>query len=473
MKRALAALLVASFVTGASGNPVPSAADPSAGVKEPSRPQIIRPTIELMRIAEPSKMPGATEPDLAIDPADPAHWVVGAIMGGVKGGALVSYPVFASSDGGRTWARGEGLPPSHAGDPGVEFDLDGAVYLSTLDPTVGDGTPVGVTVARSTDGGRTFAQVGYAMDTSTSFIFPDGVARKLCDGEGSFFDFPKLAVDRSSVSPYKNHLYLVANGINFDRDGDGTCESASHVFIRSVDGGRHWDAGQSIPGMKQYTSSLAVGADGAVYLADPTLGTPFCAGASGVALRKSIDGGASFQPATCVPAPGLKLSGDPTWSAADPRDPGKVYVAFSATLPGPKGTHIFVARSADGGESWSEPVRVDDVLARDEVDHLRPSLSVSENGRLDLAWADYRNSKSRRFAESRQAGDVYYAYSLDGGATWARNMRLTGPTAPLLYVAGNDSLSIVSSGEKALAVFAQDRDGNILYEAYLAVIAFR
>jgi len=87
-------------------------------------------------------------------------------------------------------------------------------------------------------------------------------------------------------------------------------------------------------------------------------------------------------------------------------------------------------------------------------------------------WADYRNSKPRRFRESRQSGDVYYSYSLDGGTSWAPNIRLTSSAAPLLYGGGNDSLTIVSSGRRAYAVFAQDRDGNLLYETYLAAISF-
>src|SRR5262252_5972185 len=238
MKRALAALLTASFITAASAKP-----DPPTLVKEPSRQPVHRielrgdpnapdaagPTIELQRVAEPPKAPGATEPDLAIDPADPARMVVGAVMGAMKLDGQSAYPVFASSDGGLTWTRATGPAPSHAGDPGVEFALDGTVYLSSLDPTTRDGTPVGITVARSTDGGKTFHQPTYAMDTSTAFAFPDGQARKLCGEEGNFFDFPKLAVDRGDASPYRNHLYLIANGISFDADGDGICESAAHL----------------------------------------------------------------------------------------------------------------------------------------------------------------------------------------------------------------------------------------------------
>ncbi|MCI0410437.1 MAG: hypothetical protein L0191_18065, partial [Acidobacteria bacterium] len=66
----------------------------------------------------------------------------------------------------------------------------------------------------------------------------------------------------------------------------------------------------------------------------------------------------------------------------------------------------------------------------------------------------------------------YYSFSVDGGLTWAPNLRISAATAPLLFGAGNDALTIVSSGDKAHAVYAQDQNGNVLYETYLTTVAF-
>ena len=438
-----------------------------------TRGVFVFPTLTQALVGEPAKMPGATEPDLVLDPADPRRMVVAAITAVFGGGPEVPYPAFTSADAGLTWQRSKGIPPSHSGDPAIEMDMQGNVFLSTLDASTRDGTPVGVAVARSTDAGRSFPQVSYAMDSATRFAFPDGSTHSLCAEDGNFFDYPKLAVDRGEASQHANNLYLLANGINFDLDGDGTCESASHVFIRSRDAGRHWESGQSIPGMRQYTSSIGVAADGTLYISDPTINTPFCPTGSGIALRKSVDGGGTFLAPTCALATQASIQPGQTWTATDPQDSGKIAIAYSAPLGAAgEAEHVFVIRSADAGATWSAPVRVDDVLPEDAVDRLRPSLSVSSTGRLDIAWFDYRNSKAKKYAQNRQRGDVYYSYSVDGGQTWAPSLRLSAATAPLIFGAGNDTLTIVSSGDKAHAVYAQDQNGNVLYETYLTTIIF-
>ena len=432
---------------------------------------LVHPTLSRALVGEPAQMPGATEPDLIVDPADPRRMIVAALTGVFRASSTeVPYPAFYSTDAGLSWKRSRGIPPSHAADPAIEMDARGNVFLSTLDASTRDGTPPGIVVARSSDGGQSFPQVSFAMDPTTPFAFPDGSSHRLCAEDGNFFDYPKLAADRGEASPHLNNLYVIANAINFDLDGDGTCETASHVFIRSRDGGLQWDSGQSIPGMRQYTSSIAVAADGTLYISDPTLNTPFCSTGTGIALRKSVDGGGSFLPATCALASPASFQPGTTWTAADPEDAGTVAIAFSA--PVGEGEHVFVIRSTDAGATWSAPTRVDDVLPEDGGDHLRPSLSISSSGRMDLAWFDYRHSKSKKYSENRQMGDVYYSYSIDGGETWAPNLRLSAATAPLIFGAGNDALTLVSSGDQAHAVYAQDQNGNVRYETYLTTISF-
>jgi len=432
---------------------------------------LVLPTLSRVLVGEPAQMPGATEPDLIVDPADPRRMIVAALTAVFRASSSeVPYPAFYSTDAGASWKRSRGIPPSHAADPAIEMDARGNVFLSTLDGSTRDGTPPGIVVARSSDGGESFPQVSFAMDPTTPFAFPDGSSHRLCAKDGNFFDYPKLAVDRSEASPHLNNLYVIANAVNFDLDGNGTCETASHVFIRSRDGGLQWDSGQSIPGMRQYTSSIAVAADGTLYISDPTLNTPFCPTGTGIALRKSVDGGGSFLPATCALASPASFQPGTTWTAADPEDAGKVAIAFSALVG--EGEHVFVIRSTDAGTTWSAPTRVDDVLPEDGGDHLRPSLSISSSGRLDLAWFDYRHSKSKKYSENRQPGDVYYSYSIDGGETWAPNLRLSAATAPLIFGAGNDALTLVSSGDQAHAVYAQDQNGNVRYETYLATVSF-
>lgn len=80
---------------------------------------------------------------------------------------------------------------------------------------------------------------------------------------------------------------------------------------------------------------------------------------------------------------------------------------------------IFYRRSTDRGETWADPVVIND----DDADQLYysglPKISMAPDGRLDVAWFDTRSDPGVT------ANDVYYASSSDNGATWSDNVRVT------------------------------------------------
>ncbi len=56
---------------------------------------------------------------------------------------------------------------------------------------------------------------------------------------------------------------------------------------------------------------------------------------------------------------------------------------------------------------------------------LYPLLSVAPNGRVDVAWYDWRNDTGLTTDGKKNIfQDVYYASSVDGGLTWAPNLKL-------------------------------------------------
>src|SRR5262249_12419689 len=75
------------------------------------------------------------------------------------------------------------------------------------------------------------------------------------------------------------------------------------------------------------------------------------------------------------------------------------------------------ARSTDGGQTWSSPVRVNDDPRGDGAFQWFGTMSVAPNGRIDVVWNDTRGS-----ADSTQSA-LYYAYSTDGGTTWSPNQQ--------------------------------------------------
>ena len=432
-------------------------------------------SIRMVRVAAPPGMPGASEPDLDLDPLNPARMGVSVTAGRAVGAGQVPYPVFFSDDAGKSWERSVGEGPVPIADPGLEFDAGGRLYLSALDASLPGGSR-GVVVARSDDAGRSFVHHAFALDASTSFLFPDGTRRRACNAAGGpLFDYPKLTADQSETSPFRGALYLVALAQGFDRNSDGRCEGGAYVFIRSPDGGGSWEDGRVFEGMQLHTNRLAVGSDGAITLAQAVDGTGPGGRRPGIWIHRSMDGGASFAPAVraCVACEDLEPAA--TWVAADPADPAKLYVAFEGRVKGGDEIgHVYVVRSSDAGATWQGPVRVDAATPGGaESEALRPALAVSPSGRLDLAWFDYRHSAPARLSAQRQAGDVYFAASYDGGVTWSRNLRLNAASAPAIFAPGNAFLTLLSQPDRALAVFALDTDTDHLYETWLAEISFR
>jgi Neuraminidase (sialidase) len=190
-------------------------------------------------------------------------------------------------------------------------------------------------------------------------------------------------------------------------------------------------------------------------------------------VRKSVDGGASFLPETCAHTGVGGATPSKSWTVVDPSNSSKVYIAYPEDVSTSGGsTHIFVVRSTDAGATWSAPVRVDESLPDDVVDHLAPSISVSSTGRVDVVWFDYRNASPKHGSHDALPGDVYYSYSTNGGVIWATSIRLSTSTATALAGGGNDFLTVTSSASKAYAVYSQDTDGNNSWEALLATVTF-
>jgi len=435
-------------------------------------------TVDVLRlvssmVAEPSFPPGATEPDVDVNPTDGQNVVVSAFTTGGNGGTG-PLGAFTSSDGGQTsaWTQATG-PGFSPGDPGIEFDSTGQVLRMILDDTIGDGSPQGVVVAHSTDDGVTYPTWEYGISDTTSFLFPDGTPHTpWVSGNNLRFDYPEMAVDKNGTSPRVNNIYLLARS-PFDVDGNGYADTNADVFARWDAQAGEWGAAKAFPDMVGWTSAIGIGADGAVYLASDVGDTAVCSTGNGILLRKSTDGGATFGAPSCLYNSNGSISPVRPWIAAHPTDPSKVYVVFDGVLAPSNALHVYVVTSNNGGLTWgNNAIRVDEVIGDDVVDHKHPALSVAAGGRLDVVWFDYRLSTPKLQQQPLQPGDVFYAFSMDGGTTWSPNVRLTTQTRPLYYGAGNDFLSVVSTPSAAWAVYAQDEDSDTLYETWLKKLLF-
>lgn len=98
-------------------------------------------------------------------------------------------------------------------------------------------------------------------------------------------------------------------------------------------------------------------------------------------------------------------------------DFGVIFVVYAIPLNEDRG--IYLTRSMDFGENWTEPVRLFDAMALgwDMVDY--PHLAIAQNGELHVIWTRYP-----LLGASGSSG-LYYSRSVDDGETWIEPQPVT------------------------------------------------
>ncbi|UUZ89550.1 glycoside hydrolase [Paenibacillus sp. P25] len=260
-------------------------------------------------------------------------------------------------------------------------------------------------VYRSTDNGATFSP-------------PIIVAQ----GQGTFInnDETNITIDVSQASPYVGNAYLSYNH-QFNVDIAGGSVS---FFQRSVDGGLTFQTPIRLSNEAELVerTDVAVGFTGIVYAGWITLDpTP------SFKLRRSLDGGATFQPevvvspVTLVPSPppvpnyGFRCLTFPnvaTDNSATATN-GTVYAVWQDNRLGY--ADIFMSKSSDEGVTWTPPVKVTDSPAGSQ--NFFPAVCVSPiTGRVHIVYYTNRVDGFNL--------DVFVAQSSDGGNTFT-NSRVT------------------------------------------------
>jgi hypothetical protein len=235
---------------------------------------------------------------------------------------------------------------------------------------------------------------------------------------------PKLAYSPDGAL---SALYVVAKLVPGRRFPAGALR-----FVRSADQGRTWSAPVTVTDDSAFGShnfqALYAAPDGAIYASwlDGRTGT------SRVFMTRSIDGGRTWMPNVRV----TTSEACPCCRTAMASGPdGELYLAWRRVFPG-NVREVVVARSADHGATWSEPVRAQrDGWIFDGCPHAGPSLQVDNKGRVHIAW----------WSGKQAAAGVWYARSEDGARSFSEPTPLgvaefSQPAHVQLALAGRERL---------------------------------
>jgi hypothetical protein len=190
--------------------------------------------------------------------------------------------------------------------------------------------------------------------------------------------------------------------------------------------------------------------------------------------RSSADHGGSWSDANEVDQGNAGFSFDRKWALrADPAN-NNLYVTWYGN-PNPRATRpqddrdIYFRASYDAGKTWSDRQVINTDSALVNVQHYDPGLSVAPNGRVDIAWYDFRNSPAPETdLPSGNAGgmqDIYHRYSTDGGRTWSKELKVNDRIIDRNYgVWSNNNhvhgpLSLVSTDDAAYITWQDSRNG--------------
>jgi hypothetical protein len=379
------------------------------------------------------------EPSIMMNPKNPNQLVAGA--------NLRSY--YISEDGGYNWTRGSLVSEEYGvwGDPVIIVDTAGDFYYFHLsDPQ--DGNWIDRIVCQKLD--------------FESGIWNDGTYMGL---NGTKAQDKEWAVVDSAT----NNIYVTWTQFDeyeFQPPGD-TANHSNIMFSKSTDGGETWTESKRINevfGNCQDSDNTtegavpAVGPDGEIYVA--------WAGPMGIVFDRSLDHGETWldndifvsdQPGGWdYNIPGIsRCNGLPITCCDLSYSPyrGTIYVNWTDQRNGEDDTDVWIAKSTDGGDTWTEPIRVNDDPPGKQQFFSWMTIDGA-NGNIYVVFYDRRNYNDRNT-------DVYIAYSTDGGETFENVLISESPFYPSSNVFFGDYTNITAYNGQVRPIWTRLQNGQL------------
>ncbi|MFB4317689.1 sialidase family protein [Actinomadura sp. 21ATH] len=343
---------------------------------------------------DPHLAEGAVEPVLAVHPADPRRVAAVWPQDHQRGAVLA-----VTRDGGRHWTRSvvPGLTRCSGGrydyvdDPMVTFTRDGGLVV-TGGVFMDDYGSSAALAVRSGDGGRTWGR-------------PAVVAEETDPAQGG------LLAGRAVPDPRRPNVLYIA-GPRFPAEQRTRNEG---WISRSTDGGRTWapprttvtaDEGTMVTGHR-----LAVLNDGSLLDVHTHVRFGGGPGLSEYTVRsvRSTDGGATWSAPRKVgdfdtriaiqdPESGEHVSHTTSIlsDVAIDRRTGRLYAAWQdARFSGGAADGVALTSSADGGRTWSDPVKVNrtpTTVPAPNQQTFTVALAVGRGGTVAVSYSDFRHN---------------------------------------------------------------------------------
>jgi hypothetical protein len=392
-----------------------------------------------VRVSNPSSS-DPEEVTIAINPTNPLNLVAGA---------NIRY-YYYSTNGGLNWTQGT-LTSTYGvwGDPCVIFDAQGNLYYGHLSNPPSPGYWIDrIVVQKSTNG-------GVSWNSGVGIGFNPPVRNQ---------DKEWLAADMTN-SQFRNNIYM--SWTEFDNYGStSSFDSTRILFSRSTDAGATWSTplrvsdrgGNCVDSDSTVEGAVpAVGPNGEVYLA--------WSGPLGLMFDKSTDGGVTFGQDVFVSSqpggwdydiPGIsRCNGLPVTACDVSTSPhrGTIYVNWTDQRNGLNNTDVFLAKSTNGGSTWSPVKRVnDDVTATHQFFSW---MTIDQTtGYLYIVFYDRR-------ATAGNATDVYVARSTDGGENFSNFKVSQSSFTPTSSIFFGDYTNIAAHAGKIYPIWMR-LDGNAL-----------
>ncbi len=350
-----------------------------------------------------------SEPSICINPQNTNQIVAGSNLN----------KVYISEDGGYTWDMDNLFSPEYGvwGDPVIIVDTAGDFYFLHLSNPA-QGNWIDRIVCQKYD---------WAQGT-----WNDGTYMGL---NGAKAQDKEWAVVDSAT----NNIHVTWT--QFDQYGTSDPTKFSNImYSRSTDAGMTWTdavqineiSGDCVDSDNTTEGAVpAIGPNGELYVA--------WSGPAGIVFDKSLDGGQTWldedifidsQPGGWdLNIPGIyRANGLPVTVCDISNSPyrGNIYVNWTDQRNGEDDTDVWLAKSSDGGNTWSDPVRVNDDPPGKHQFFTWMTVDLA-TGELIFVFYDRR-------AYDNNNTDVYIARSSDGGETF-QNIKISeSPFLPMSSV---------------------------------------